>query len=361
MNPALLVFLILFLNILFMGMATYEIVYQGVDVSKDLGGMVTSISYHDRTEGEADELTICVTDVDRRWLNAWQPQMGDKVSAKIMVDGGVLDCGTFRVDEVSEAGSGTDGDMMEIRCLGAGVVDGVRTKTSFAHEGKSLLSIARAIAQKYGYRLQGLIHNYPIKRVTQFHESDMGFLHRLSAEYGYIFALRGNILVFTYAPALAGKNVTGLTISKGICISHRLRDKVAGIYVRGQNRFHNSKDKVIYNVLLAAGANPSKDVANVRDHVDNAAEGLYKVDGRIYKKNLDQVEIELTMPGNVGVMAGVNVVTDGWGNYDGVFFVGTSGHTVTSDGGYVTDCVLKKILQNAPTGNQDPVDVDEVD
>jgi|GEM_PF-206675 len=333
--------------------ATYQIIYEGKDITREISAEVTGLTYTDKTIGEADDLTIQVKDETHKWKNTWNPTKGDKITANIITAAGTLPCGTFTVDEVRFTGEKNGGHYCDINALGVGVKDGVRTKTSFAHEGKTLYQIVNKIAAKYNYTVQGKINNYSIVRVTQFHETDMEFLHRLAEEYGYVFTLRGNILVFTYLPELS-RDTSGYAVNfKDLIGSYTIVDKVAGIYVRGQNRYHNPKTKKLYDALVEAGALSSADALRLQHPVDNEQQGLYVADGRIYKKNQDQVEVSAAIKGNIFIVAGnkATLVGDEWGIYAGNYFIGESKHSLTKSGSYVTSARYKRILPNKPTGN----------
>jgi len=107
-------------------------------------------------------------------------------------------------------------DIFTIKGLAAGIKVSVRTLVSDAHENKTLAQIAQKICDKHGFTLQGVIGspgsansnnvnlhagiiNSPnvIRRVTQYRETDLAFLHRISEMYGYVFSVRNRIMTFT--------------------------------------------------------------------------------------------------------------------------------------------------------------------
>lgn len=326
-----------------------KIVYEGRDITIDLMPYLISFSYRDKAVGEADELSIVLRNNSMIWMWAWNPQKGDTITAEIIQGNGRLDCGKFTVDEPVFTGSKDSGHICTINALGAGVKDNVRTKSSFAHEGKTLKAIAEKIAGKYKYKVQGIIHDYSIRRVTQWHETDLGFLHRIAAEFGYLFALKGDVLVFTYFPEL--NNAAGaMTVKRIECMGYTVRDKTAGVYVKGQNRYYNAKKKQLLENSVDGGASGSSDTHRTHSKVDNDEQGVYRAGGRLYKKNMDQVEINVTMPGNIYVMSGNNVNAEGFFNYNGVYMIAEATHTVTKDAGYVTYPVFKKIVKNKGEG-----------
>lgn len=322
-----------------------KIVYEGRDITIDLMPYLISLTYRDKAIGEADELTIVLRNNSMIWMWVWNPKKGDTITAEIAQGNGRLDCGKFTVDEPVFTGGKDGGHICTINALGAGVKDHVRTKSSFAHEGKSLKAIAEKIAAKYKYKVQGIIHNYSIGRVTQWHETDLGFLHRIAAEFGYLFSLKGDVLVFTYFPDL--NNAAGaLTVKRSEVMSYTVRDKVAGVYVKGQNRYYNPKKKKLIENSVDGGDTGSADTHRTHSKVDDDEQGLYRAGGRLYKKNMDQVEIDVQMPGNIYLLSGNNVNTEGWFNYNGVYMIGEATHTVTKDGNYTTGSVFKKIVKN---------------
>lgn len=323
--------------------AKYRLVYEGRDVTRDLEGWVLSLTYKDKTVGEADELTVVVRDDDHRWKGEWNPKQGDRIVATIESEGRVLECGAFTVDELNYGG-GVSGHTLSIGALSAGVKTQVRTKSSFSHEGKTLRQLVGSYADKYGWRVEGLIRDFRINKVTQFHETDLGFLHRIASEFGYLFTLRGNVLVFSYLPDMAREKSVVLVKWDDARTDYTIRDKVAGIYVRGQYRYHNRKEKKTYDELVKGGANPSVDVLREVEGIDNDEQGLYKVEGKMYKKNLDQVEIQCTVPGNCLLVSGVHADVEGWWNYSGKYFCSESVHVVDRNGNYVTSPILKKVV-----------------
>lgn len=325
--------------------ATVKLVYNNKDITHDLQPWFMNMSYTDKMEGEADELEVVLRNDDDRFINSWQPQQGDTLAATIIMGQLQLPCGVFVVDEFTVENSRDSGGVATIKALAAGVKDSIRTKYSVAHEGKTLKQIAVTIATKYNYKVQGIIKDFPIVRVTQFHETDLGFLHRLAQDHGYAFSLRGSTLVFTYYADLnSAANV--FTVNRTECIgTPRITDKITGVYNKGHLKHFNSKLKKTFEALQEAGANPSADVYRQLDKVDSADEADYKIGGRLYRKNLEQKTMDITVPGNTYYVCGSNIQTNGWGNYDIKWMIAQSTHKVNSNENYVTGMRLQALLQ----------------
>lgn len=322
-----------------------KIVYEGKDISIDLMPYLISFTYRDKAIGEADELSLHMRDNAHIWKWVWNPKKGDKITATISQGGNSLPCGDFDVTEVAFHGNRDNGHTCTITALGAGVLDQHRTKTSWAHEGKTLKAVAEHIASKYHYKVQGIIHNFSIGRVTMWNETELGFLHRIAEEFGYFFSLKGNTLIFTYLPEM--NNAAGATtVNRLDLMGYSIKDKVVGTYVRMQNRYYHARKKLVIDNSMNSAGTGSVDVHRTHCKVDNDEQGIQRVGGRLYKKNMDQVQIDVVMPGNVYILAGNNVNTEGFFNYNGVYMISEATHTISRDGSYITSAVFKKIVPN---------------
>ncbi|MGN1152705.1 MAG: hypothetical protein ACI4S3_01625, partial [Candidatus Gastranaerophilaceae bacterium] len=73
---------------------------------------------------------------------------------------------------------------------------------------KTLKQIAKEIADKHGYTLVGEISDIRVDRITQNKERDLSFLTKLAKQYGYIFKIAENNLVFYDVSKLKGTKST---------------------------------------------------------------------------------------------------------------------------------------------------------
>ena len=81
----------------------------------------------------------------------------------------------------------------------------MRTRNSVGFEIETLLGIAQTIGEKYGLAVISTsdVTDIEFDRVTQKHETDLGFLKRLAVEHDYDFTVRGSLLVFYSRASLA--------------------------------------------------------------------------------------------------------------------------------------------------------------
>lgn len=324
---------------------SYEIVYNGKNITTDILPYVLSFTYTDKASEESDELEIVVEDSSGLWSSEWYPIKGDSITARIFHMGRTLECGTFMIDELSATG-GSGGDTVSIRALAAGIDKRIRTKNSYAHENKTLREIANTIATQHGLTVSGDIENVRIGRITQYRETDLKFLHRLASDYGYTFSIRGNSLVFTHIFKLENKQAA-LTLAKNEIISWSITDKTAHTFQASKVVYYNSLQKQVIEVEqqedreVFKGAKSDTLILKVRAENRQQAEIRAKV--ALYKVNSLQQEGSLEIPGNVFALAGNNCQVTGLGVFGGLYYIQSSRHSVSKEGGYATSLEIKRV------------------
>ena len=177
--------------------AIYKLTYNSKDITTDISQCLISLDYIDEVDGQSDEFSITMEDIEGLWKYEWYPDKGSLLEAWITQDGQILHCGVFEVDEVVAVGSKEAGDTIVIKALAAGIKEGVRTIKSYAHENKTLREIAATVASKYGYTIIGRVPNIILGRQTQHRETDLHYVQRLSNEFGLQFSVRNKQMIFT--------------------------------------------------------------------------------------------------------------------------------------------------------------------
>lgn len=324
---------------------TYEIVYNGKNITTDILPYVLSFTYTDKSSGESDELEIVVEDSSGLWRNEWYPLKGDFITAKISNMGITLECGKFNVDEMSATG-GSGGDTVSIKALAAGINKKIRTKNSYAHENKTLREIANTIAAKNGLKVSGKIDNISIERITQHRETDLKFLHKLAGEYGYTFSVRDTTLVFTKISELENKKAAFVLTNKEI-ISWSITDKTAHTFQAAKVSYHNPKQKEVIDFEhkedAAAFKNAKSDTLVLNVQAENKQQAEIKAKAALYKVNSLQQEGSVEIPGNVLALAGNNCELIGLGVFSGLYYIQSSTHSISQDGGYSTSLEIKRV------------------
>lgn len=96
-----------------------EVNFDGVDITQDIKPYLTSVTYTDNEEDQADDLQIKLQDRDDIWLTSWLEQIVQAAAAaKLKIgatikpenwgDGAVLPTDDFELDSVALSGPGAE-------------------------------------------------------------------------------------------------------------------------------------------------------------------------------------------------------------------------------------------------------------
>lgn len=324
----------------------YKIIYNGKNITEDVSKSLVNLVYTDKVSGEADEIEILLEDKEAKWQNSWYPQKGAFLTVTIGLEGKILDCGVFQIDEIELSGPP---DQINIKGLSTGFYGSTRTKKGYAHENKTLSEIIRGIAAKIGYTVIGEIENVRIGRSTQNRESDLQFIHRLASQYGYNFTVKDKKLVFIKQTALESRK-TSLTIDKSQTTGYTFKDKTSEIFKGTEIKFHNpNNNQVISSTRPGNFLGQEKDyTANldtlmIREKVENAEQANIKAEAYIHRKVSLQQTGGFTCPGNTLLVSGNNIDLTGYGSFSGIWHILTSTHSIDGAGGYATSVETKRI------------------
>jgi len=319
----------------------YKVLYDGKNITEDISKHLLTLSYTDKTEGESDELEITLEDVDRLWQNEWYPTKGSIIKAEIgMAGGAVLSCGSFMIDEIEFTGPP---DVVSIKGLAAGTHSGVRTKKSYAHENKTLSEVIRTVAGNAGFQVSGQIENIRIGRIMQHRETDLAFIKRLSRDYGYVFSVRDKTLVFTSIYDLEAKDKV-LTLDRTDLTGFSLRDKSADTYKGSKVQYHNvsTKELVSYSEDDSDG-DGAAETYEIRSKAENKQQAEAKAKAALHRANSREKTGTITAPGNVLIVAGINIELTGLGVLSGKYHVTGSHHTIDKSMAYGTEAEIKRV------------------
>lgn len=318
----------------------FALAYNGRAITPDIAKSVLSIRYDDKTDGEADELEITLEDAFGNWRGTWYPDKGATLVAHMGFQGGLLNCGEFEIDEVTQAGPP---DVVTIRALAAGFTKSVRTKRAAAFENQTLRQMAEKIATAYGFKVEGNIPNVTVERVTQYRKRDLGFLKKISLAYGCVFSIRGRKLVFTDVYALeAGGAVAKL--NRNDFSEYTFTDKLGATFAAASVAHHNPKTKKVVKATATAkvGVPTSADTLNIRGRVETAAQAEARAKAGLHRANSRQTEGTIKVYGNPLIVAGVAIeLAEEMGSLKGLWYVMNSGHDIKKESGYTTEASIK--------------------
>ena len=216
-----------------------KIIWNGKNITDDISRFVSSLTYTDREEGASDELSIVLDDGEGLWSGDWYPTEGDSMQVYLGYPDKMMDCGLFQVDELNYSGKP---DQLEIKAIAAGITKALRSRNSKAFEEQTLKQIANFYCKKYNITLidetNSMLGKINMDRKTQEEKTDLAFLSELATEYGFIFSIRWDKMIFTSYYNLDNaesiKSIDKLHLSS-YSIREKTYDTYASAYIKSRN------------------------------------------------------------------------------------------------------------------------------
>lgn len=248
----------------------------------------------------------------------------------------LLNCGLFEIDEVELQ---TPPDTLTVKAIATGITKSLRQKNSVAYENKSLKQIANAIAKKHNFSLVGEIEDIRVERITQNQTRDLKFLKTLAEQYGYIFKITDNQLVFYKTQKLIDAKSAKI-INRSDCSNINFREKTSHYYKAVTVSYHNPKT----GKTITATAKNTKcvkgDTLKISQRVENKQQALVKAKAVLAKGN-HTIEGSLNMMGNPYLIAGLNVEIKDVGYFSGKYHITQATHTLDRSNGYSLSLEVK--------------------
>ncbi|MBB3141227.1 contractile injection system protein, VgrG/Pvc8 family [Halomonas organivorans] len=317
---------------------SYRVTLAGQDITPKLNGRLHSLRIKAQRDQESDQLDIVLTDHDGELAI---PPSGALLSVAIgWQDEGLIDRGTFHVDEVEHSGSP---DRLTIRARAADMqqmLPGKRTQ-SWHDPTQTLGTIIGAVAGRNGLSpiIGGDLGAIPLPHIDQTDESDLNFLTRLGRRYDAVATIKSGRLLFT--PAGDGRAASGAALG-GVVITRRDGDqhrysrtsRDAESYT-GVKAYWNDPRAAARQEVVAGGTGKLKELravfANEADAMDEAVSEWQRIQRR-------EALFELTMAhGRADLIAETPITLVGWKpQIDGTDWLITDVEDILDDKGYIT-------------------------
>lgn len=320
----------------------FKIEYAGKNITDDITRYLISVTYTDHSEGESDEVEVRLEDSDGLWRSSWYPTKGEKVTLSIGYEDQLVPCGTFEVDEIQLDGPP---DTVSFRALAAPITGKLRTQNSKAYEKQTLKQIANTIASKHGMSVQGEIEDVRFDRITQNRETDLGFLKRISYEYGHVFSVRDKKLTFTTIFKLE-ETASVRIIDRSEIESYSITDKTADSFKQAKVKYHNPVDKSVVDAEKTETDDKDitkGDVLYMTTKAENKKQAEKKAQAALHRANSKQQSGTIRLEGQPLLLAGNNFELTGMGEISGKFHIVKSRHTMDRSSGYTTEVEIKRV------------------
>lgn len=344
------------------------------DVWEEISTDLLAFSFSDSETNTADSLSITLKDETGKWAQRWKPDPGERVKASIkkIIDGkvvGTLNCGKFFVDTMKVQGAPRTFEMGAVSIpLNKPIRKLIKSK---AWEKTSLKKIASAIAEEADIELLWDSESDPeYDRVDQKKESDLKMVSRLCDEAGLSIKVTDDkFVIFDQHSYENKKPVKTVTLGESDVLNYSFETSQSDLYKSVTVSYRSPKKKKKgraggYTFDLKTGrkvtkkktSNPAVFTYTATDpEADENGQEYYlksrctsideakrKATAMLRKLNRRGVTGDLTVVGDVDLVAGAVLEIKGFGIFDGNFIIATAKHDYGTNG-YVTSVQLRRV------------------
>lgn len=228
----------------------FRLTMAGQDLTEKLRDRLIDLTLTDNRGFEADQLDLTLSDHDGR-LDI--PPRGAEISLSIGWAGeGLVDKGTFRVDEVEHGGAP---DQLTLRARSADLRTGLASQHERSWHATTLGAIARAIAEECGIgcKIDAALDAVSIDHLDQTNESSANLLSRLAKDHDAIATVKAGALLLTragVATTVDGARVPAVTITRADGDQHRFSVADRDTYIGVRAQYHDLAQGLRGEVLI---------------------------------------------------------------------------------------------------------------
>lgn len=324
-----------------------EIIYNGVDISRDISGDLIGFSYTDNESGKADDISISLKDDDGLWADDWYPSTGDTIECTIVkIDqAGAqarLPLGAFSIDDLESADNG--GQIFSINAVSVPVDASIRRqKKSRAWEDVALSEIAGDMAANASLQLVYLATANPLyDRRDQREESDLQFLLRLCEDEALSLKVTDKqLVVFSSEEREMAPPVATIYKREGDVISYSFKAQAHDIYYKALVEYSDPLTGDVNSFEYVSPELSAGKTLKIVKRATSIAEAERIAAAAIRQKNRLQTEGSITLVGEVIYVAGATIELLGFGKFSGVYLMKTVKHSVGN--GHTSDIEITRV------------------
>lgn len=329
-----------------------SLLYDGVNISRDIAPFLISLTYTDQSHGKSDDLQIALQDVKGDWKGSWFPEKGASLTAEIHVenwlregDNRVLPCGKFQIDEITFKGPPST---IDIKAVSVPVTSSARQqKRTKGWEDIKLSKIADEIASNHGLSLFWDSSDDPLlERRDQIEMSDLAFLKQECERAGLALKVTDDQVVIFREQEYEDRGVVDeinfASITEKLVTSFSFRTKATGTFKGAKVQYSDPASSETFEVYTSAeNIDTNGQDLNVNERVTSEAEAEKLAQDRLYQANKREVTGLFSMVGNMAMLGGSMIDVVGFGKFDGKYFIEKAVHSY-SRGGYTTQIDVRK-------------------
>ncbi|MCZ4273298.1 phage late control D family protein [Maritalea porphyrae] len=317
----------------------------GVGIGQETSQSIVDFTWTDNLHGKADEIATTLCDPVGLWRGPWRPEQGDLVRVSIGYEGQAqMPCGIFEID-IPDASGSRGNDQLQFKATSAFESTDQRSQKSKGNEETSLKKMSADIAGRHGYGLSGDIDDMDFAYKRQRREHDLSFVRRLGEDYGHFVGLKDRQIVFhrrdklEAAPAVRTIEIAELSTGT----EWSARDNSNRTFSNAKVQYLDPNKKELIKAEVSDSSVKGNNTLKIDERVESPAQAERLAKGRLAKANEDKRTANLTLVGDVMLIAGVIVeLGPTFGKYQGRYLVHTATHSIRR-ANYTTALELKGV------------------
>lgn len=313
---------------------------EGTEITNHIIDDVISFSYTDNASHKSDDIDLTMLDVDKKWMNGWNPTTDEHIEASIIIekDGKeqVLDCGKFTMDEPEYSSPG----VISIRGVSVPMnEDFTDTKRSQSWEKSNLKNISSTLANRGNLSLDYQSSKNPsFDWKEQQEKSDMHFLAEETRANGMNLKIADEkVIIYDDDTFNSGINIS---IGDSDILSYSFKKALSktryGSCTVSYMDYKNGK-KIEYTHSIGKGKK-----LQINQRVENLSEAKRVAENSLLQQNKNVCTGSLSLVGRVDLFAGSLINLIGFGVYSGCYFIEKVGHSVSNGYGIQIDIRSKE-------------------
>lgn len=310
------------------------------DITSDLEGDTLDLTFNDSAEENVDNVDFKIQNRGKKWLKAWFPDKMDSFTAAIETEKGILDCGTFLLDDV-----GMEGRPLTVSIKGIAMPsdqDFSEVEHNQTWEKATLQDIASTIAERAGITLDyQASYNPTIRFQTQKEESDKEFLQKLASKHGISMKPYNKKLVL-YEMEKLEESESVKTLKESDFLSWSANTTITDTSYSGVSVQYVNADGVVLTYTYNGKGEKAPKIFKIKEQMDSLGMAQKAAKAKYKELNRGESTFSAELFGDISLVSGICItLSDDFGKFAGKYLIDSSTHSVSS--GYTTSISMHKV------------------
>lgn len=308
--------------------------YNGVSATDIIANDSDSFTWRDNATGEADTVTVGLSNIDHKWMNGYYPKSTDTFQAWIKMSewpvdskDGKLYCGMFRVDSLRYSGFP---EKLQLSGISTPTDSNFNVKQKNKTWSKTTLkTILSGMTKDAGISLVFDADDVKIDEISQSGKTDLAFAFTTCSEYDLAVKLYNNKLVVydqtRYEKKAAAYKITPDMLGGGGAYS--IDRQITTVYDSVKIQYATGKKGKNLDYEYKIPGKSGKRQMFITTKAESLADAEKKAKAALRKNIRDSRKLSLKLIGSAKYVAAECFELSGFGKLDGKYFIDSAIHS----------------------------------